>query len=229
MFEDPILWIAILVLFSLFASGMYILIQINKRYKRIKRRPRPVKAQEQKDWKAASLRLEKHIYALRKENINWQKKTKVLEKELEIFKVKNDELSEKLDRERLWQKKEEEDAAKKNKRTRQLENELKAMEQKIEQEHSELIVFRRENQEIKETTENQIHQIKYLQGDIQKAQVQCETYRKEILDLRSENKKLSRKHEDVQWIAKSVHMKVKDELYQARQEIKRLTEQQKAE
>ena len=219
---DTSLWITIIVLFLIFVWGLYFLAYTTGKGRKKRRRPKPMKDREQKDWKQISLRLEKHIQELRRENINWQKRVKVLEKQEEIYKGRNAGLQEKLERERVWQKKEEEDLGKKNKRLNQFKDEVKRLEQKLEHEYSELILVRRANDELKETAENQDRQIKYLQAESQKAKAQTDSYRKEMLGLRAENAKLSQKHEDTQWIAKSVHLKVKEELRQVRKDLQRL-------
>ena len=222
MLVDIQLWIIVAVLFLLFVFGLSFLISAGGKKQKKHRHPKPIKTREQKDWQEVSLRLEKHINSLRKENLGWQKKIKVLEKELEIYKEKNADLKEKNQRERSWQKKETVGLEKKSKRIKQLEIEIKNIERVLESEHSELIFLRRESAEFKETAEREAEQIKSLDLEVDKAKAQSEAYRKDILDLRGENKKLSQKHEDVQWIAKSVHMKVKEELRQKSQECEHL-------
>lgn len=219
--SDPKLWITILVLFLLFVWGLYFLIYTPDR-RRAKRRRKPEKPQEQKDWKQISLRLEKHIQDLRKENVEFQKRIRVLEKQEEVYKGRYAEIQDRLQREKIWQKKEEEDLTKKNRQMKQYQEEVRQLEQRMEQEHAELIILRRSEAELKDTVERLEHQIKYLQGESQKAQAQADGYRKEMMELRSQNARLSKKHEDTQWIAKSVHLKLKEELRQVKNDLERL-------
>ncbi len=222
------LWITIGVLFLLFVLGLHFLIFVEKKNKR-RRRVKPIKPTEQKDWKQASLKLERHVQLVRRENLDWQKRVKVLEREVVIYKQKNADLGEKLKRERVWQKKEVQDQKNCHKRAHQLENDMRTLEQNLEKEHLELVALRRKDTDTQEIVENQEHQVRYLQGEVGKITARADSYRKEILELRSENKKLAQKHEDVQWIAKSIHMKVKEELRQVKKELDCLKGQEKEE
>ena len=216
------LWVIVGILFLLFVFGLSFLISTGGKKRKKKRSSRQMQPKEQKDWKEVSLRLEKHVHSVRKENLECQKRIKILEREAEVYKDKTNNLKEKLERERNWQKKEGEGADRKGLRIKQLEEELKKNEHQLELEHSELILFRRESIEFKEIAEKEEEEIKSLELEVQKVKSQSDDYRKDILDLRSENKKLSKKHEDVQWIAKSVHVKVKEELRQKTQECEHL-------
>lgn len=219
---DIELWVIIGILFLLFVFGLSFLISTGGKKRKKKRISGEMKSKEQKDWKKASLRLEKHINILREENIGWQKNVKVLERETEIHKDKVGVLKEKLDRERKWQKKEAQSVDRKGERVKQLEEALEKIEHQLESEHSEVIILRRENIEAKDEVESKAERIKALELEIQKIKAQSDVYRDDILNLRSENRKLSKKHEDVQWIAKSVHMKVKEELRHKVQECEHL-------
>ncbi len=222
MLIDVQLWIIVGILFFLFVIGLFFLISISDKQKQKRKALRPLEEKEQKNWKEVCLRMEHHVVVLRKESLTWQKRVRVLEREADVYKKKCDDLTEKLDRERGWQKKETQDVDTKNKRIQQLETELRAVEKKMEDEHAELIVLRRENTMIKGTAEKEAEEIRAIQLEMQKVQAQSDVYRKDILDLRADNKKLSQKHEDVQWIAKSVHLKVKEELRQKIQECEHL-------
>ena len=216
------LWIVVGFLFGLFVLGLVFLMSMNGR-KRHKRQLKPLKEKEQRDWKEVALRLEKHIAEVRKENIGWQKQVRILQKEKDIYQEKCEELGLKLDREKVWQQKEIEDINKKNVRIKELENELKQIESRLESEHMQFVMMRRQDEELKNENEKQASTIRQLSTDMEKIRANADAHRKEILDLRAENKKLSQRHEDVQWIAKSVHLKVKEELRQAKEEIQKLS------
>jgi len=219
--SDLNLWITILVLFLLFVWGLHFLIYTPDHRHR-KHRRKIEKPQEQKDWKQISLRLERHIQELRQENVEWQKRVRILEKQEEVYKARYAEIQERLQREKVWQKKEEEDLSKKHQQVKQYQEEVHTIEQRMEKEYSELIQLRRAEGELRETVERLEHQIKYLQNEAQKARAQSDGYRKEMLELRAQNARLSRKHEDTQWIAKSVHLKLKEELRQVKNDLERL-------
>ncbi|HSV43140.1 MAG TPA: hypothetical protein VLJ10_01170 [Candidatus Bathyarchaeia archaeon] len=222
MFVDLELWIMIGILFLLFFFGLFFLGSVSQSKKIKKHRPKPLTQKEQKEWKEAALHLEKQLLQARRENIDVQKQAKVLQKELDIYKEKNTALKEKLDRERGWQKKEEQDIDKQGRHLQELQHELKAMETRFETEHSELILLRREKENFKEEIDRAAAQIKSLQEQADKAQAFSDSLRKEMLDLRAQNKVLSKRHEDVQWIARSVHLKVKEELRQKTEELEAL-------
>lgn len=222
MVGDIDLWIIIGILFLLFFFGLFFLGSVS-RAKTVKRhRPKTLTQKEQKEWKEAALHLEKQLLQARRENIDVQKQVKVLQKELDIYKEKNTALKEKLDRERGWQKKEEQDNDKQGRHLQELQNELKVTEARFETEHAELILLRREKENFKEEIDRAAAQIKSLQEQADKAQALSDSFRKEMLDLRAENKVLSKRHEDVQWIARSVHLKVKEELRQKTEELEAL-------
>lgn len=221
------LWIIVGILFLFFVFGLFFLLSISSKQKRHQKIKKPLKEKEQREWKDAALRLETHITALRQENIDWQKKVKILERETDIYKQKIEELKEKLDRERGWKEKEAGDLDKKGKRINHLEEELARLEKRGEGEHIELITLRRENAELRQVAEADAQQVKALNSQMEKIQAQSDSFRKEILDLRAENKKLSQRHEDVQWIAKSIHLKVKEDLRKKTEEVEGLKKELK--
>ncbi|MEW5894242.1 MAG: hypothetical protein AB1650_00545 [Candidatus Omnitrophota bacterium] len=216
------LWIVVGFLFGLFVLGLVFLMSLERKKARSPRRVKPLKEKEQKDWRDAALRLEKHVIELRKESADWHKQVKGLQKDLEIYQKKYEDLSIKLDREKTWEQKESAEREKKNLRIRELENEVKRAESQLEKEHMEFVLIRRQNDDFRQETERQTEMIRQLNGDLEKAKAQTDVYRKEILELRAENKKLSKRHDDVQWIAKSVHMQVKDELRRKTEELEKL-------
>jgi len=216
------LWIIVGVLFLFFVFGLFFLISISSKERRRKHFKKPVTEKEQRDWKDAALRLEKHIESLRQQNIDWQKKVKILVKEGDIYKQKIEDLKEKLEREKGWKEKEAQDLDKKGLRIKHLEEELTRLEKRGEREHIELIALRRENGELRQKADAEAEDIRRLASQMEKIQAQADAYRREILDLRAENKKLSQRHEDTQWIAKSVHQKVKEALREKTEEVDRL-------
>lgn len=219
------LWIIVVALFLLFAAGLFFLTAIsadgNSR-RRPRRKAPQEKEQDQRDWKRVALRLEKHISDMRLENMDWQKTVRKLEKESELYKAKYEDVKAALDRERGWKEKEGEESDKKGKRMKYLEEELARMERRAETEHIELLALRRDNAKLKETADILEEGRKAQEARAEKIQAQSDAWRQEILDLRVENKKLSRRHEDTQWIAKSAHLRVKEELRKKTEELERL-------
>jgi hypothetical protein len=222
------LWVMAAVLFLFFIAGLIFVMSVGTG-KPKKRRKIIVQQTDEKtlqDWKNTALRLEKHIVSLKQDQLEWQKKTGIMEKETAVYKQQCADFQEKLERERGWQKKEEDELGKKQGRIQALESEVQQLERRVESEHSELLLLRRENMELKGSLDKGHKEKEDLESKIEKILAQTDSYRKEILDLRAENTKLSKRHEDTQWIAKSVHLKIKEELRVASNELARLKKEE---
>ena len=177
---------------------------------------------ENKDWQAVSLRLEKHIYALREEINGLKKNEKVLEKELEIQREKNNKLQEKLNQERGWQEKEKSDIEKKAAEIQRLKNDQQANEQMMAREHSTRLGLERENREVTRQLAATSELKRNLEGDNAKLNAQLDACRKEIMELKSENALLSRKQQDETWIAKTEYVKLESQLRSLEKELSQM-------
>ncbi|MFP4473073.1 MAG: hypothetical protein ACLFPX_04275 [Candidatus Omnitrophota bacterium] len=217
---DRELMIMLGAVFLVFTFSLFLIFPSGKA-KRRKPRKRRLSPEEQKDWHAAALRMEKHIVRLKKELFQAQKVIKKQEIRLDLVSEQAEKVKDKLAQERSWQKKEADDLDKKNRRLEKLQNTLCQAEEQFEEEHQELLRLQRRDQENTRALEQADAQIKQFREDLAKARAQSDNYRQEILDLRSENKKLSRKHEDTEWIAKSEFLKVRTELQVKSKELER--------
>jgi len=182
---------------------------------------RSAQGESSKDWQAVSLRLEKHISSLRKENAAALKEKRDLERQLMVQKEKFKKFQDKLSQERGWKDRERHELEKRVDEIKRLENDFKASEQELEKEHRERLRLEREIKEAQRTSESYGKKIKALDMEILKMKAQSDHYRKEITELKGVNQKLSKKHEDTMWIAKSEYVKLQNELKAAQSEFKK--------
>lgn len=177
---------------------------------------------DNKDWKALCLQLEKYIHNLRKEILVLEKRTKDLEKDLGVERQKYDKIQEKLAQERGWQQKESVDSDKKAKEIMQLKRDLVSVEENLAREHGQRL-------QLEKSTKGMIDDIDRLNNEkisfeleISRLKAHVDVQRKEIIELRDLNAKLSKKQEDATWVAKSEYLRVERELKLAQEELDKL-------
>lgn len=218
---DTFAVIGVILVFILL--GVLLLIPTGKRGARKKKRLAG-EQEDNKDWKAVSLRLEKHIYALRKDVEERKRQEKILEHRLEVEKGKYQKVQEKLAQERGWQKKEKDEIQKKTQDVIRLTKDLKAAEQNFAREHGTCLRLEREVQE----KEGEVAAVKgqrmALESQIAKLKAQADACRKDMTDLREENNKLSKRHEETSWVAKPEYENLQRLLKTAEKETQRLKE-----
>lgn len=184
-----------------------------KRAKRRRKRKYPrIPDEENKNWRMVSLRLERHIYTLRKEIAVLEKRSRTLEKDLEVQKEKYKKANAKLSQERGWQTKEVSDKEKKIQELIRLKKDLKEAEQNLAREHGQRLRFEKEMKEINESMEEYKETTRKLETEIATLKAQGEAERKQINELRTTNRRLEKKHDDATWIAKSEYVKMEKEL-----------------
>ncbi len=182
-----------------------------------------------KDWQAVSLKLERHIQALRKEVGEYQKTKMTLERDLAVEKQKYSKLQEKLAQERDWQKKEEDDIQKKANEILALKNDLRKIEHDLGVMHSERLSFERQAREAKIENDSLAQVRRNLELHVQKIEAENDTLRKQIKELRWETQRLSEKKDAESWVPKEDFQKLADQLRTKEKDLARLREQLKKE
>lgn len=178
-----------------------------------------------KEWQAVSLKLERHIHALRKEIEEYQKKQRSLEADLSIEKQKYAKLQEKLLQERDWQKKEEADVEKKAQEIAALKNNSQKLENDLGSMHLERLRFERELRETKSENDAILQVRRALELQVQKLEAQNEALHKEVKELRWETQRLSEKKDAESWVPKEEFEKLQENLRNKEKDLARLQEQ----
>lgn len=181
----------------------------------------------EKDWQAVSLKLERHIQALRKELEEHQKKVRILDRDLTVGKEKYVKLQEKLAQERDWQKKEEQGLEKRTQEMMALKNEVHRLEHDLSVMHSDRLRLERELRESKSQQDALAAMGRDLQLQVAKVNAENESLRKELKELKWENMRLAEKKDAQSWIPKEDFEKLATTLQQAEKELARLKEQLK--
>ncbi|MCR4338120.1 MAG: hypothetical protein NUV91_09985 [Candidatus Omnitrophica bacterium] len=184
----------------------------------------PESSDETKDWKATSLKLEKHIQALRQKNIDSEKHGKDLERELVIQQEKYQQLQEKLKVQKSWQEKEDAEFEKHKKEIFHLREVINQTESKLNEEHGERLRLDRRNRDVEQESATMKDVIRSLESEVAKLKAQADGYRQQIQELRSENAKLSKQHDDKVWVAKSEYQKLEGLYQESEKEINKLKE-----
>ena len=211
---DPFAMIAI-VLVAVMGVLFLIPTEHSKRRRRKSRRADP----EHKDWKGLSLKLEKHIYALRRDVEQRIKQELILEKELTLQKEKYGKLQDKLSQERKWQTKDKSEKEKKTGEILRLTKDLKEAETHLTKEHGERLRLERELKEAEEKTAQAKDQRLAAESELAKKKARCEELRKEIKDLREVNSKLSKKSDEASFVAKSEFIRIEKKLKEVQKEL----------
>ena len=182
-----------------------------------------------KDWQAVSLKLERHIQALRTDIEEYQKKERILDREVTVQKEKYNKLQEKLAQERDWQKKEEDDLDKKAKEILALKNDLRKLEHDLGTMHSDRLRFERELREAKSDNESVNSVRRDLELQTAKLAAENESLRKELKEMKWENARLAEKKDTQSWIPKQDFEKLEADLRNKEKDLAHLREQIKKE
>ncbi len=218
---DQYLLIVVGVIFGVFVVALLTFFP-SSTHRPKKKFSKPMSENEQKDWKTVSLRMERHIHDLKRDVFELQKKEKLLSRELEVSREKENALQIKLNQERGWQKKGVSEFEKRGLEVQKLNNGLKNAEERLANEHSEFLRIQRQDKELLDEIVVLKQEKQSLEQEFSQARAQAEAYRKEILELRAENARISKKHDDTSWIAKTEYMKVKEELRVKEKELERI-------
>jgi len=198
------------------------LIPSDKKIKKKQKKTQEESLLKQKDWEQKALRLEKHVQSLRNEILVFQKDEKVRDRELAVEKVKVKKLEEKLSQERQWHEKEQAAVDKKGQEFRELKTELGKVQESFSREHAANIRLERVLKEMKGQMDDLNGQRRSVESEHAQLKARRENDRKEIAQLKKDVAQLSKKNEDVQWVARSEHEKTLQLLKAKEKEIQRL-------
>lgn len=191
-----------------------------------KRKPHAQEEQKpEKDWQKVSLKLEKHIYELREQLEEAQKREKALSRDVLIHQEKYARLQEKSSQERKWQQKEEQDSDRQVKEFKRLKEDLQKAESTMEENHRARLILERESEELKRSLVGLKNDKIGLEAQVAKLEALSDTLRKELMELREMNKKLSKKQEETTFVSRVEFEKVQEQLKAAQKEVERLRHQ----
>ncbi|MBI3314844.1 MAG: hypothetical protein HYZ86_02725 [Candidatus Omnitrophica bacterium] len=187
------------------------------------RRPGPLQENpKDKEWQAIAQRWEKHNLGLQGDIEKVKMEQKKALQDMEGQKARNQELIEKLALEKGWREKEQGNLDKAKAHERRLKEQIFRTEGDLEKEHTARLHAERDHQELKVKTEALLEEKRLLSTKAMSLETTVEHLSKEIKDLKRSNENLSRKREDIQWVAKSEFEEVKKLLLAKEQEISRL-------
>ncbi len=195
-----------------------------KASRRRERRPGPVPQENPKDkeWQAIAQRWEKHNLGLQGDIEKMKMEQKKLLQDMEGQKARNQELVEKLALEKGWREKEQGNLDKAKAHERHLKEQIFRTEGDLEKEHTTRLRAERDHQELKVKYEALLEEKRLLSTKAMSLETTLEHLSKEARELKRSNESLSRKREDIQWVAKSEFEEVKKLLLVKEQEIVRL-------
>jgi len=182
----------------------------------------PEQLPKQKDWQEASLKLERHIYALRKEVDTLERKSRILEDKVSKEKAIGLHFKEKLAQEQGWHDKEQQGLEGKTKEINQLKKDLQMAELNLGEEHSLRLRFEREFKETKRAFDTLNEQRRKLEAENLKINAYAETYMRELNELKRENRELKKKKDDINWVAKSEFSRLEKLLKETEKELERV-------
>ena len=182
--------------------------------------PDPVVAGDKtKDWKSIAERWERQNNALLGDVEKLKMQQKNLDKELEAHKAQHKEVVEKLSQEKSWREKEQVNLDKAKTLEKDLKDQIYRTENDLEKEHSKAIRLEQQLGEIKIKHDSLQEEKRALSTKAMSLETTLEQANKELAQLRKQNAELSRKKEDVQWVAKSQFDELKKQLEQKKQDV----------
>ena len=211
------------IILVLILLGVVFLIPSEKKGKKKRDKIQAEPSEQQKDWEHKVLRLEKHIQSLHNEILALQEKEKSAEKELTIERVKIKKLQEKLSQEREWYKKEQNTLDKQGKEYQQLRVELGKVQESFSSEHAANIRLEHKLKDLEQQKDSLNEQRRADEGEKARLKAVIENNRREMVQLKKENAELSKKQEDVQWVAKTEYDRVARLLAEKEKEVERLS------
>jgi len=187
------------------------------------RRPEPPQeTPKDKEWQAIAQRWEKHNLGLQGDVEKMKMEQKKVLQEVEGQKARNQELVEKLALEKGWREKEQGNLDKAKAHEKDLKEQMLRTEGDLEKEHTARMRAERDHQELKVKYEALLEEKRLLSTKAMSLETTVDHLSKETKELKRDNENLSRKREDIQWVAKSEFEEVKKLLLAKEQEIARL-------
>jgi len=201
-----------------------------KRKKKEKKEKKEIHSQppaDEKVWELKIARIEKHIHSLRDKILDLQKREKDHEKQTMVQRVKVKKLQEKLSQERQWHEKEQSGIDKKGKEFQKLKTELINVQEVYTKAHSANLRFEYQLKELQGQVDSLNEQRRIVEEENIQLTAKVKNSTQEIAHLKSENVQLTRKKEDVNWIAKTEYERVKKLLKEKEKELDRVTRTKK--
>lgn len=215
-----IIVIAGLILVVVFFSVLF-LIPTERRGKK-RKKPNMSENSRQKDWKQVSLRLEKHVHALRRKIEELQKSVRNKEKQALIEEAKSRKLQEKLVQEKKWHEKENDDISKRTSESYKLRGEILKIQESFAKEHAVRLRQDRELKEFKGENDSLNNLRRNLELENARMKSTGENYRIQVAHLKAENTEFKKKREDIMWVAKTDYLRVERLLKEKEKELERV-------
>ncbi len=223
-------WVIILVFVVLVAFAVVIYTMPSDPAPKLKKKAKELKAQlmadpivdASKDWKVIAERWEKQNNALLGDIEKLKMQQREWGKQFEAHKSREKELLDKLSQEKGWREKEQANFDKVKTHEKDLKEQIYRTEADLEKEHSGRIRLEQQLVEIKGKFDNLQEEKRDVSIKAMSLATTLEHANKELASLRQQNTELSRKKEDMQWVAKSEFEELKKQLQKKEQEIARL-------
>lgn len=225
-------WIIIVCFIALIALGVVIYTMPSSAQKTSKKRAKETRAHKAaeesskieaaKDWKIIAERWEKQNNNLSGEVERLKMQLKEGERRQESAKAHEKELMDKLSQEKSWREKEQVNLDKAKLLEKDLKVQIIRTEADLEKEHSARIRVEQELQELKLKFDSLQDEKRTATTKAMSLQTTLEQLDKELKELRHQNKELTRKKEDIQWVAKSDYDELKKQLKLVEHELARL-------
>lgn len=193
-----------------------------KKEKRPELIPDPTLVAKQKDWENIAHRWEKQNNALLGDIEKLKGDQKKSAQELEAQKAQNKELVDKLSLEKSWREKEQVTIEKFKHHEKDFKDQIYRTEQEVEKEHSNRIRLERELQDLKIKHDEVVEEKRQSTVKAMSLETSLNAANKELKELRAQNIELSRRKEDIQWVAKTEFDSLKLLLQAKEQELARL-------
>ena len=224
------LMLTLLIVILLLLVAAILMIPIERKKAKKRKREEVIKPQDdsvEKNWQAKVTHLEHHIQSLQKQTGEWEKRFRLLEKELAVETVKNTKLQEKLTQERSWHEKEDVEVAKFNKEIHQLKVDLKQIQENYSKEHMVNLKLENELKELQRKHEDLTKQRR--DGDLENDQLKAkiDSFKRDMAELKKENVLLQKKENDKQWVAMTEYQKLEMKLKDVERELGHLKKEEK--
>ncbi len=175
-----------------------------------------------KDWKKAALSLEKLIQQLKRQIADLDRKNKALDKRATMEKYINKKLQEKLAKEKDWHRKNESNIDQNAQEVQALKAEIMNVQENSAKEHLEKLKLRQDFQELESRLSDVNAQRRTAEAENIQLTTKNDQYRQEIAQLKKDKAELTKKTDDVTWIAKSEYIKLEKMLKEKEVELQRL-------
>jgi chromosome segregation ATPase len=172
-----------------------------------------------KDWKIIAERWEKQNSNILADVEKLKMHQRDLEKQIESQKAHEKDLLDKLSQEKSWREKEQANLDKIKTHEKDLKAQIIRTEADLEKEHSARIRAEQHINELKVKCDSIQEEKRALNTKAMSLETTLDQANKELKELRAQNIELSRKKEDIQWVAKSDYEALKQQLKQKEQEI----------